>query len=86
MSDDKRARLESDVHELRAAERRMQRDMGQHRRRESALVLRLVYLVLVLVYSAVAVFARLPAVNQGVGGGGGTAAAAATPGIGSSTA
>ena len=37
----KRQRLEADVHELRAAERRMQRDMGQHRRRESGLVLRL---------------------------------------------
>ena len=37
----KRQRLEADVHELRASERRMQRDMGQHRRRESGLVLRL---------------------------------------------
>ena len=45
MADDapaaKRQALEADVHELRAAERRMQRDMGQHRRRESSLVLRL---------------------------------------------
>ena len=32
---------QADVHEMRAAERRMQRDLSQHRRRESALVLRL---------------------------------------------
>ena len=44
MSDEpaaKRQALESDLHELRAAERRMQRDVGQHRRRESSMVLRL---------------------------------------------
>ena len=39
--DVKRARLEEDVHALRAAERRMQRDMLQHRRRESGFVMRL---------------------------------------------
>lgn len=37
----KRARIEADLHELRAAERRMQRDLSQYRRRESAMVLRL---------------------------------------------
>jgi hypothetical protein len=37
----KRQALESDLHELRAAERRTQRELLQHRRRESALVLRL---------------------------------------------
>ena len=37
----KRQALESDLHELRAAERRMQRELGQHRRDKSAMVLRL---------------------------------------------
>ena len=39
--DSKKRELEADVHELRAAERRMQRDLGQRRRTESSLVLRL---------------------------------------------
>mgnify|MGYP001357341307 FL=1 len=42
MADSKKRELEADVHELRAAERRMQRDLGQRRRTESSLVLRLV--------------------------------------------
>lgn len=37
----KRQATESDLNELRAAERRMQRDLGLHRRRESSMVLRL---------------------------------------------
>jgi hypothetical protein len=37
----KRQALESEVEALRGAERRMQRDLGQHRRRESSMVLRL---------------------------------------------
>ena len=41
MADSKKRELEADVHELRAAERRMQRDLGQRRRTESSLVLRL---------------------------------------------
>ena len=44
MSDEpsaKRQALEADVYELRAAERRMQSYLGQHRRRESSMVLRL---------------------------------------------
>ena len=41
MADSKKRELEADVHELRAAERRMQRDLDQRRRTESSLVLRL---------------------------------------------
>lgn len=42
MSEVKRqASLDSDLHELRAAERRMQRDLASARRKESAIVLRL---------------------------------------------
>ena len=37
----KRQQLEADVLALRAAERRMQRDLGVHRRRERTMVLRL---------------------------------------------
>ena len=41
MSGAKRQRdAESELHELRAAERRMQRELGQHRREKSAMVLR----------------------------------------------
>jgi hypothetical protein len=44
MSDEpaaKRQAIEADLHELRAAERRMQRELGQHRREKSSMVLRL---------------------------------------------
>lgn len=37
----KRQAIESDLHELRAAERRMQRELAQHRREKSSMVLRL---------------------------------------------